>query len=148
MKYSLAHALYCIDSIEEHARLLDCIARGVCALGRSLVPDRCDEYFKPYIIESMEFEFLDLKPSRKVPEWREKRQVTNHDRIQNLKLAPMSIIFKEVLNRLESSVRAIKMIIDFVYFIQFRGGAQLVPLIMESEYSKQMLGLTMLMTYM
>jgi hypothetical protein len=148
--FSFSHGVYCIDSIEEHASLLYQIAKKACNLERSKVPDRSLEgYFKPYIIESMEFEFVNLGPSAKKIEIekheQQKKKNVNLRRFENLKIAPVRNVFQDILNKLLSKVRAIKGYNDFYYLMLMGIGSSILDgCFTRSKEDLQKIGLTFL----
>lgn len=126
VSFSFSYGVYCIDNMVEHARLLSNISRGLCKLDRSAVPERFAEHFKPYIIDSMEFEFVNLTPSATKLEIRkeEERKAKNIKLrlIENVMLAPVKNVFIEKIEKLMLKVKALKLSVDFMYFLFFSGG--------------------------
>lgn len=127
MKLSLTSAIYCVDEFFEHVNLIDSIQRGVCLLDRKLIPERDEEHFKPYMIDSMEFEFLELIPNKNIMK-RISNKSEKSDKpksiYDNLLLGPVSNVHNDVLKRLEHLVKTIKCCVDLKYFLFFNGGHQ------------------------
>lgn len=125
MSFSFDHAIYCIDTFEEHVQLLDTIARKVCKLDSSAVPERFDRFFKPYLIESMEFEYVQLNQNanrfEKAEFEKTKRENKTRRAFDNMKLYPVRSVFEEVIDRLMEKVKMIKGYFDVIYAILFRG---------------------------
>lgn len=125
MSFSFDHAVYCIDTFEEHVRLLDSIARRVCKLDSSAVPERYDQYFQPYLIESMEFEYVDLRANANRYEIRKHEEQKKKNKLlrmfDNLKLDPVRSIFEDKIMSLMKKVKMIKTYYDMFYALIFRG---------------------------
>lgn len=120
IRCSFNHGLYIIDNIEDHYELLYRISTGVCKLNKEAVPERFEDYFKPYMIESSEFEFCYLEPSSKKMEKIEARKRANNKVLRlldNVKLAPVRNVVQDVLFRMRAMVFAAKGYVDFFYLL-------------------------------
>lgn len=125
MSFSFIHGIYCIDNFVEHARLLKSISKGVCTLDSSAVPEKYETYFTPYIIESMEFEYVNLSKNSNRIVKREfeqsRKQNLNLRMIDNLQIDPVKSLFVDKLTSLMKRVRMIKCHIDLLYALVFKG---------------------------
>jgi hypothetical protein len=130
VSFSFTHGVYCIDDMVEHSRLLHYISKGLCKLDKSAVPERFEEHFKPYIIESMEFEFVKLGASSNKLEIKEQENLKRRNNqlriIDNLELAPVRNVFTEKIEKLMVKVRSLKMSVDFTYFLFFLDGYKIL----------------------
>lgn len=121
MKLSLESAVYCIENMGEHASLLCAISRGVCNLNKSLIPERFEEHFKPYIIESMEFEFVELQPPSRFMDRLGNEQLENKRKLlKNLKLGPVSNVFENKLKKLKIVVEDMMRTCEITYLFLFQ----------------------------
>lgn len=122
MELSISYGVYCIDNMVEHIRLLRYIANGICKLDRSAVPERYEEHFKPYTIESMEFEYMKLTPNEiKIRKYyKEEKDNKSFQIIDNLKLGPVNHIFADKLTSLFKRVKMLKTIADLQYLLYFK----------------------------
>lgn len=123
MSFSLSHCVYCIDNMVEHARLLDYIQRGLCKLEIAQVPARDPDFFKPYVLESTEFEFIEIHPNMNlmdkkiISERKAKNKVLRME--ENINLHPIKGVFERYLKEMKKLVIAMKLKIDLIYFFNF-----------------------------
>lgn len=126
-----------IDTFLEHTSLLHAVYKGVCSLSSKSIPERTEEMFAPYLLESMDFEFIQLRP---VEVYIRKPTETNEERLarlrrKNVRLAPVSNVFEQFLERIFFDIRLMKAKIDFAYLIVSRKLYALINACIESEAS-------------
>lgn len=121
MEMIVNNCVYAIDTFIEHTNLLDSVTRGCCALSKQKIPDRHEEFFEPYLIESMEFEFVKLSPNENfaTEHRRSKEDILYSQRLKNLKIGPVSNLFEGAAERSINMIRSVKCFVDFVYLVMF-----------------------------
>jgi hypothetical protein len=107
----------------EHARLLDYIQRGLCKLEAAQVPERDPDFFKPYILESTEFEFLEIHPNMNIMDKRILEEMRTKNKVlrmeENIKIYPVRGVFERYLKEMKKLVMAMKLKVDLIYFFNF-----------------------------
>jgi len=140
MEMVMSSCAYVIDTFIEHTRLLDNVIRGCCALSKTSIPDRHEEFFEPYLIESMEFEFVNLKENRHTFDYRTKEEKLLSQRLKNLKIGPVNQVFYDHLMNSLRLVRSIKGIVEFVYLILFARNSQSIRSMISDHGGLQVAG--------
>jgi len=140
----VSHGIYSIDTFIEHTRLLHYVYKGTCNLNKAVIPQRDEDMFTPYTIESMDFEYVNLKPNETVVK-RNKTKMVDHELVmqsrKNLKIAPVSNVFKQFINRIATDIIVTKLKIDLYYIIIFWRSNDLITHIALSENKWPLLGL-------
>lgn len=97
----------------EHADLLYKVEQGILQLDKKLIPEYVGNYFEPYMVESQEFEFVQLDANNnEIPPRREHRMLNLQE---NLKKEPVRSIFQRVVDKMWAKIMGIKIIVEFVH---------------------------------
>lgn len=142
MEMVMTSCAYVIDTFIEHTSLLDSVIRGSCALSRQSIPDRHEEFFNPYLIESMEFEFVNLKKNEYnfISDCRSKDEKKLSTQLKNLKIGPVSEAFNDHLTRSLNIIRSLRCVVEFVYLVMFSRNSQSIRLMLSDNGGMQAVG--------